>query len=425
MSKPEIPLINVIGYLNGSAGIAVNARNFIDVFREANIPFVTTSLSSTTDKENHNYISAPNHAYPTNLRRDCSKDFRKTPKIQGEEFKTPVINLFCIPTGEIPNVAMNWGWKNLKKSYNISVWFWETDVIPDRLQIPFDYLDELWVSSPYMQEVLAKHTSLKISYIPSPIIPGAAFKADALASSSDLSLPESTFLFYFIYDFYSNFDRKNPLAIISSFLKAFPKNENVSLMIKTMNGDKFPSQMALMQDAICGDSRIKLINRYITKDEKDALMHRCNCYVSLHRSEGLGLTMGEAMILGKPVIATGYSGNLDFMNESNSFLCSYEMAKVGKDNLYFFPENGSWAEPNREDAIRLMRYVYENQEEAAQIGAKAKQHILENYNLQSIGSAVKDRFLHSTLKKNALKKPKHLSKLQMKETIKTLMKLYK
>jgi hypothetical protein len=113
----------------------------------------------------------------------------------------------------------------------------------------------------------------------------------------------------------------------------------------------------------------------------------CDCYVSLHRAEGFGLTLAEAMSLGRPVIATGYSGNLDFMTDRNSYLVAHEMAPVGPGSAPYPPE-AEWAEPDIEHAARLMREVFENQDAARQRGRLAAAEIAITHSLEASGRSM-------------------------------------
>ena len=100
-------------------------------------------------------------------------------------------------------------------------------------------------------------------------------------------------------------------------------------MIKSIGGEDFRDQQRELAAAVADRPEIKLIEDTVSRGMKNAMIASCDCYVSLHRSEGLGLTMGEAMYFGRPVIATAYSGNLDFMTTENSYLVPYEMAEIG------------------------------------------------------------------------------------------------
>ena len=142
-----------------------------------------------------------------------------------------------------------------------------------------------------------------------------------------------------------------------------------------------------------------MLDKSLTGDEKDALMLACDCYVSLHRSEGFGLTLAEAMAIGKPVISTGYSGNVDFMNEENSFLVDYEICQVGPGNE-IYPADGTWADPNLEHAARLIRHVYDDPRAAAQMGARAREDIARTLSPEATGSAMRRR-LHELAASNS------------------------
>jgi glycosyltransferase involved in cell wall biosynthesis len=197
-------------------------------------------------------------------------------------------------------------------------------------------------------------------------------------------------MFLFMFDFMSVMKRKNPLGLIDAFSRAFAEGEGPTLVIKAINGDKRLFESALLREAVSKRSDIVLIDEYFTKIETSTLMSLANCYVSLHRSEGLGLTISEAMTLARPVIATGYSGNLDFMNESNAFIVLGTRTHVG-DGAEGYPRDAMWMEPNVVESARYMRFVYENQEEAAEIGRRGQLDILSSFDVASCGAIMKGR----------------------------------
>ncbi len=152
------------------------------------------------------------------------------------------------------------------------------------------------------------------------------------------------FALLFIFDFLSVLERKNPLGLVDAFTRAFRPDEGPMLVIKTINGDLRLSDLERLR-AVAGDRRdVLIVDRYYTEEQKNALVGACDCYVSLHRSEGFGLTMAEAMALGKPVIATGYSGNLHFMTPENSYLVDYVRVNV-PTGCEPYPTTACWAEP--------------------------------------------------------------------------------
>jgi glycosyltransferase involved in cell wall biosynthesis len=201
---------------------------------------------------------------------------------------------------------------------------------------------------------------------------------------------DSRFMFLFAFDFMSVMKRKNPLALIDAFTRAFPVGSGAQLVIKAINGDKRLAEREALIAAAAQHPDITVIDMYFTRVETSSLMNLADCYVSLHRSEGLGLTLSEAMSHGKPVIATNYSGNVDFMDDSNSYLVPWTRVAVGEDAEGYSPD-ATWAEPDVVEAARLMRDVYENQAGAAQIGLKAQVDILNRFSEAASGAIMKNR----------------------------------
>ena len=151
---------------------------------------------------------------------------------------------------------------------------------------------------------------------------------------------------------------------------------------------------------------ITVMDMYLTRVETSSLMNLADCYVSLHRSEGLGLTLSEAMSLGKPVIATNYSGNIDFMNGTNSYLVSWDRVAVGQ-NAEGYAAGATWAEPNISEASQLMRCVFENQAQAHETGQKAQNDILKGFSGATSGAIMKSRL--SEIWKNLMTSPTSFS----------------
>jgi glycosyltransferase involved in cell wall biosynthesis len=184
--------------------------------------------------------------------------------------------------------------------------------------------------------------------------------------------------------------RKNPIGLIDAFIRAFAEGSGARLVIKAINGDKRPEEREQLLATAARHADVTVIDTYFTRVETSTLMNLADCYVSLHRSEGLGLTLSEAMSLGKPVIATGYSGNTDFMDETNSYLVPWTRVPVG-DHAEGYSPDATWAEPKRDEAAKFMRYVFENQEEAVRIGQKAQEDILNRFSEAASGVIMKNR----------------------------------
>ncbi len=193
-----------------------------------------------------------------------------------------------------------------------------------------------------------------------------------------------------MFDYLSTIQRKNPVGLIEAFKLAFAPGEGPQLLIKTINAPLRPLAEEEVLWAAHGRPDIHVIDRSLSGEELNGLMAACDCYVSLHRAEGFGLTMAEAMAIGKPVIGTGYSGNVDFMNAENSYLVDYTIGRVGPD-CEIYPPEGEWADPSVEHAAQLMRRVYGDPEQAARIGARAREDIARTLSPEATGAAMRRR----------------------------------
>ncbi len=228
-------------------------------------------------------------------------------------------NLICLSANDLVKFAAEVGTDFFARRYSIGVWFWETDVFSSGERTATRFLDELWVASDYVRDAVVPEVDIPVHVVPVPIEPPAG----PFQTRSELGLPDG-FTFLFVFDFWSG-PRKNPTAVVEAFAKAFEPGEGPTLILKSIHGrDWKPDQFEMLTAIAGGREDILFRDGYVSADERDSYLAACDCYVSLHRSEGLGLTMAEAMACGKPVIATGYSGNLEFMTQDNSHLVPYD-----------------------------------------------------------------------------------------------------
>src|SRR4029077_11471454 len=224
-------------------------------------------------------------------------------------------NIVCMNPAETVRFAQSIGPGFFTGKYSIGVWFWEVSSVPPRLDEALQLLDEIWVASEYVASVLRPFADVPIEIMPlaveSPVVDEFHRR--------ELGLPDG-YMFYFSFDFFSTIERKNPLGLIDAFCEAFAPGEGPILVIKSINGINELPKLELLRTRAARRPDVFIIDGFFTSERKHALMASCDCYVSLHRSEGFGLTMAEAMVLEKPIIATRFSGNLEFMNDSNSYL---------------------------------------------------------------------------------------------------------
>jgi len=262
---------------------------------------------------------------------------------------------------------------------------WELPDFPPEWSDSFRYFDEIWAASAFAAEAIAKASPIPTIKMPLPL---RAYDGPVLGREH-FGLRKDAFIFFFMFDFMSVFQRKNPLAILEAFRRAFAVRDEVQLVVKCSNPDADPANaLRLREEAKAAHSR--LIEGYLSRQEIASLIENCDAYVSLHRSEGFGLTMAEAMSAGKPVIATAYSANVDFMNVGNSFPVRYRLVELDKDEGPY-QRGSSWADPDVEHAAEQMRWVFDHRESAAAIAARARVDIATHLSLDAVGRRVTER----------------------------------
>jgi glycosyltransferase involved in cell wall biosynthesis len=268
--------------------------------------------------------------------------------------------------------------------YAIGFWWWEVGAFPARWERAFDLLDEVWVGSHYVAGALAPLAPVPVVRVPVPVsVP------TAVARRSELGLPEGPLLLT-VFDYGGVFERKNPLGAVEAFRRAFAVEEPVALAIKCAGADRHASDHERLLEAVAGDERITVLDRVLTDEEMGALVASCDCYVSLHRAEGFGLPIAEAMLLGKPVVATGFGGPAEYLTERTGFPVDHRLVGIGPGNEPY-PADGVWAEPDVEHAAALMRLVVEHRDEAARRAGRAREHMEREHSPDAAGKAMAAR----------------------------------
>ena len=253
--------------------------------------------------------------------------------------------------------------------YRIAQWWWELEQLPEAWRDRGRDVDEIWAPTAFIASAL--RTLGKPVY---PMLPSVRLPAFTAKSKVECGLAADRFTFLFIFDMNSRMPRKNPLGLIRAFRCAFRPSEPVELAIKVSPQERFYPECWRDLRAAVAENAVTLIDRNFDRGELLALLNAADAYASLHRSEGFGLTMAEAMLLGKPTIATGYSGNLDFMTEATSYLVRHERSFI-EEEVPPYPKGCVWAEPSVEHAAEQMRRVFDNRAEAAAIAARGQAHV--------------------------------------------------
>lgn len=278
--------------------------------------------------------------------------------------------------------------------YKISMPAWELEEFPAEWLSAFDDVDEIWAQTRWIQRMLAGRLDKPVVYMPVAL----TLDLPVAQPRARFGLPEDTFLFYFSFDFLSFIERKNPEGIVAAFRQMrqqHGKAHRSALVIKAMNGDFAKDREDAFLKLIGDDPDILLINGVLSRADTLSLMTCCDCVVSLHRCEGLGLVVAEAMALGLPVIATDYAATTDLLSPATGYPVGYRLVPVKKGE-YPFGEGQRWADPDIGHAAWLMRHVMNNPEEARQKATAAQQFIQKTYNAEIVLKQQMQRFAELT-----------------------------
>ncbi len=296
------------------------------------------------------------------------------------------INILCINGDGVPLFAREAGRSFFADRYTIALWWWEAGDPPAEWAAAYEFVDEVWVATQHIYDAIAPTSPVPVVRMTLPVL----MPEVAQRTRRELGFPEEGFVFLYLHDYHSVAVRKNPTGLIEAFRRAFPPGSGAKLVLKSINADTSPEEHDRIVLAASGHPDITLIDGYVSGAEKNAMIARCDCYVSLHRSEGFGLTVAEAMLLAKPVIATRYGGTQEFLNDENAYLVDWEPTRIG-EGAFPYPPDGVWADPDLDQAAALMRKVLAEPDQARARGAIAREQMLERHSPQVAGAAMRRR----------------------------------
>ncbi|WP_394614685.1 FkbM family methyltransferase [Lentzea sp. JNUCC 0626] len=348
--------VNVVGYLTAELGVGEMARIVHDAIDQAGVP-----VASVVEDE-----------LVTN-RKGIDR-----PGTVGEP-RFPV-SLLCVNADQTQAVLRHRPQVGHHR-YRIGLWAWELEDFPEHMHAAFREVDEVWTVSDFVRDALTKHATVPVKTIPVPVRdPGEPDRRPD---------PEQA-RFLFAFDFASIGERKNPWGVVTAFQRAFEGRDDVRLVLKAINGAKHPHVAEKLRVLIADDDRIELVERYLSVAELDELYATSTAYVSLHRSEGFGLTVAEAMARALPVISTDYSSTTEFLDDRTGWPVPYQLTVVGKGN-YPYPEDSHWADPDLDAAAAAMREVADNPEEAARRGRAARTHVLRTRSMRDAATWMREQ----------------------------------
>lgn len=258
----------------------------------------------------------------------------------------------------LPPVIIQMGIGNFKTTYNIGYWAWELETIPKEWISAMRYMNCIMTPSEFTSNAIKKHTTIPVITVTHPV----TIEIPDINIRNRLNIPQDAFLISNIFSFGSAMERKNPMGIITAFKSAFNGSKNVYLALKANSGKNSKEKQELLEE-IAAYPNIILIDEQWERREILGLIHTSNLYASLHRSEGFGLTLAEALLLGVPTMTTAWSGNMDFCTEDNSFMISYKPITVASNHPEFQGlKNATWADADIEQTTDLLKEITGNPE---------------------------------------------------------------
>lgn len=356
--------VTVVGPISDKGSLSKVLRDFCFSLKDAGIPFQTFDLGSN---------SVPDEdVVPILTKREDFRIARYTHLV--EMISSPV------PDGIVRNRGRIVFWEfesGLEQGY--PVLFERTGDIIGMSDFNYNY---------YRRAFRGRRNVRKILY---PLRIEADPELSQAEARSRFRIPQDDFVVFYNFSYKSGIDRKNPEGAIRAFAKAFSDRQDARMVLKTVAANDFPNRVKLLRDLVASlgvEERVMFLDEYLTQRDVLNLTNACDVYLSLHRAEGFGLGIAEAMSLGKPVVVTDYSSTTEFCNADNSILIGYRLVKMQKteNNLYNAAED--WAEPDIEEAAKALACLYEDRERGARIGAAARESIFRQYSIDSFRQSV-------------------------------------
>jgi glycosyltransferase involved in cell wall biosynthesis len=313
-------------------------------------------------------------------RMDCSAVLRTMPGPPVPRPAAPMDGtmIFCINPPEMRNVLRHFGPRICSGKRLIGYWWWELDKLPGEWLPWIGLMDEIWVSSRFIHDAFSSCLPKKsVRYVPLPVPEPVVSKMTRRA----FGLDADRFTVLVGFDLSSRWARKNPSGAIDAFRRAFPDSGEAQLVLKASGTDRHPAHLARLRALTADMPNARIIDRDLPAGDLAALVRSADVFLSLHRSEGLGLFIAEAMWLGTPVVATGWSGVMDMLDDQNSMLVRFKKVPVRRSDYPSVPRGAEWAEPDIDHAAECLRCLADDPDLRAGLRAKARARAERQFSL--------------------------------------------
>lgn len=355
--------LNLIGPLESATGLGQSFRLLIRMIEKADIPYII-----------------------------CNCDWDVANKVDISEYQGKIedklkysVNLWHVSPSKFDKLYRLVGEEAFDGRYNIAYWLWELERFPEEWVPYIDLLDEIWTPSEFISKGIREKTDKPVQTIPYYV----TAESDIVKYDRDFfRLPKDKFLFLIMYDAQSVRERKNPEGAIRAFQLAFSSEcSDVGLIIKVNAANE--REMRILKKALKDYKNVYFITMNMEKLQVNSLIACADVYVSLHRAEGFGLVLAEAMLNRTPVIATDWSANTEFMNSKVACMVSYTMS-ILKKNLPLYKKGDCWAEPDLDEAAKYMKRLYKDREYYNEIADQAYTYIGEKLGIDKIKNLIQE-----------------------------------
>ena len=355
--------INLVGYLAAELGVGEASRSFARACTAAGVPYSAVDVGFQTQ----------------HLQRETSV----LAQAVNERF---AIDLMYVNADQTEATAKYLQQQGKQSRYRIGYWHWEQPQLPDSALRAFEHVDEVWVPSTFVQDAVMAVSPVPVVKIPHAI----SFAPTPGVQRQSFGLPDNKFLVLVMYDFNSYQYRKNPQAAMQAFAKVAAHRSDVVLVVKTISGPTHAKALQELKDSVAHMRNVVFIDTFLTRQQTWDLQSCCDALISLHRAEGFGLVPAEMMYLGKPVIATGWSANVDFMTPDNSFLVRYDLKPLAEP-LGVYPSGPVWAEADVDHAAWCLESLLNDAGLAKRMGLLAQNDIQRQLNPETVGALIRKR----------------------------------
>lgn len=348
--RPPAPGIAVAGYLRAELGVGEAARRLLDAATRTGLPVSAIAYDRTEARQQATFAG--------------SEDGRKVD-----------LSVIVVNADQVHRFFAEAAHRLPAGGRRVGLWAWELPDLPPWFDHAFDLVDEVWTMSPFTAQAVEARAPCPVRLMPFPIT------ADAPTDlrRGDLGIPDGPYTFGLAFDVRSVLRRKNPLGLLRAYADAFADDGQHHLVLKVMHGDADPGGMEELRWAAASRGDVSIVDEVWSPGAASAFLQLVDCYASLHRSEGYGLAMAQAMAQDTPVVATGWSGNLAYMEPDDTNLVPVSLVAVGHAPPY--PSDGTWAEPDHGAAVEALRAVAADPDAARARARAAGAGVRERFSL--------------------------------------------